>query len=275
MVLRVDKSKLYDAAYRGKVLDELTAALMGDERIAGAVLIGSGAAGFKDRYSDIDLAVLVGDEAKVDEVYSDWWSRIHALFPIIDAFKEQPRHLYGFLLNHFLELDVGFQGAAGLYERKPRWRILFDRHGMIPSLMKPREKPTVDQAVAHEKRMQDSWYYVLHSVNSIQRGQPLRASFFIATLRDEAVMMAGLSRGLRTGVDSYFEDADLLPEEVRRRIGEAFPRNLDPAELFRALKATVDVYYGEAGNLDVKLGMDRAPRLRVAIAEYLSAFSTG
>jgi hypothetical protein len=50
---------------------------------------------------------------------------------------------------------------------------------------------------------------------------------------------------------------------------------VDPAELLRALKATVDVYYGEAGNLDVRLGMDRAPRLRAAMAEYLSAFSPG
>ena len=166
MVLRVDESKLYSTAYRGRVLDELTAALMEDGRIAGAILVGSGAARFKDRYSDIDLAVLVGDEAKVDEVYADWWRRIHALFPIVDAFKEQPRHLYGFLLDRFLELDVGFQG-------------------------------------------------------------------------------------------------------------EAFPRSLDPAELLRALKATVDVYYGEAENLDVKLGMDRAPRLRAAMSEYLSAFSPG
>jgi hypothetical protein len=275
VVLRVDESKLYSAAYRGRVLDELTAALMEDGRIAGAVLVGSGAAGFRDRYSDIDLAVLVGDEAKVDEVYADWWGRIHAFFPIVDAFKEQPRHLYGFLLDGFLELDVGFQGEAGLYERKPRWRILFDRRGVIPSLMKTKGKPAVDQAAAHEKRMQDSWYYVLHCVNSIQRGQPLRASFFIATLRDEAALMAGLSRGLRTGVDSYFEDTDRLPEEVRRRIGEALPRSLDPAELLRALKTTVDVYYGEAGNLDVKLGMDRAPRLRAAMSEYLSAFSSG
>jgi len=88
MVLRVDESKLYSAAYRCRVLDELTTALMDDERIAGAVLVGSGAAGFKDRYSDIDLAVLVGDESRVDEVYADWWRRIHALFPIVDAFEE-------------------------------------------------------------------------------------------------------------------------------------------------------------------------------------------
>jgi hypothetical protein len=88
MVLRVDESKLYSAAYRSRVLDELTAALMEDKRIAGAVLVGSGAAGFKDRYSDIDLAVLVGDEARVDEVYADWWRGIHVLFPIVDAFKD-------------------------------------------------------------------------------------------------------------------------------------------------------------------------------------------
>jgi uncharacterized protein (DUF2236 family) len=53
------------------------------------------------------------------------------------------------------------------------------------------------------------------------------------------------------------------------------PLVVDPAELLRALKATVDVYYGEAGNLDMRLGMDMAPRLRAAMSEYLSAFSPG
>jgi len=34
MVLRVDESKLYSTEYRSRVLDELTAALIDDERVA-------------------------------------------------------------------------------------------------------------------------------------------------------------------------------------------------------------------------------------------------
>jgi len=273
MPLNVDESKLYNAEYRDRVLDKITEALMGDERIAGAVLVGSGATGFKDRYSDVDLAVLVGDEAKVEEIYGDWWGRLHTLLQVVDAFKEPSSHLYGLLLDRFMELDISFQGESGLFERKPNWRVLFDRRGVIPKLMKPRVKLAVDQVAAHEKRMQDSWYYVLHSVNSIQRGQPLRASFFIRWLRDEAVLMAGLSRGLNTSAGSYFAETDRLPEEVKKRIVDAFPVSMEPAELLRALKAVVEVYYDEAERVDAKLGMDRAPRLRDAVREYLSAFS--
>jgi hypothetical protein len=94
-----------------------------------------------DRYSDIDLAVLVGDETRLEAVYADWWDRLHTLFNPVDAFKEPSQHLYGLLLDRYMELDISFQGESGLYERKPNWTILFDRRGVIPSLMKPREKP--------------------------------------------------------------------------------------------------------------------------------------
>ena len=273
MSLRVDESKLYTIEYRKHTLDRLTAELLKDRRIAGAVLVGSGSFGFKDRYSDIDLAVLVGDEGKLDEVYVDWWGRVHAAFPVIDAWKEKPRRLYGFLLDRFLELDIGFQGPTGLYERKPEWRVLFDKRGNIPSLMKPRPKLTEDQAAAHDKRMQDSWYHVLHCVNSIQRGQPLRASFFVAFLRDEAILMAGLNRGLRTDTRSYFADADKLPEDVKARILDCFSASMEPAELLRALNAVVVVYYDEAARLEAGFGVDRSSHLGAAMREYLSIFS--
>lgn len=273
MSLRVDESKLYTTEYRKRTLDRLTAELLKDGRIAGAVLVGSGSFGFKDRHSDIDLAVLVGDEGKLDEVYADWWGRVHAVFPVIDAFKERPRRLYGFLLDRYLELDIGFQGPSGLYERKPEWRVLFDKRGTIPSLMKQRPKPAEDQAAAHDKRMRDSWYHVLHCVNSIQRGQPLRAGFFLAFLRDEVILMAGLNRGLRTDARSYFADADKLPEDVRTRVYDCYPASMEPNELLRALRAVVGVYYEEAAQLDARFGANRAARLGAAMRDYISIFS--
>ncbi len=273
MPLSVDESKLYDAEYRNRALKKLINALSGDDRITGAVLVGSGATGFRDRYSDVDLAVLIGEEARLEEIYADWWDRLHTLFNPVDAFKEPSKHLYGFLLDRYMELDISFQGESGLYEHRPNWRILFDRRSVIPSLMKTREKPAVDKAAAHEKRIQDSWYYVLHCVNSIQREQPLRASFFISFLRDEAVLMAGLSRGLKTSAGSYFAETDRFPEDVKKRIVATFPVSMESKDLLRALRAVVELYYDEAERLDRELGMDRTQKLRAAMRAYLSAFS--
>jgi hypothetical protein len=47
---------------------------------------------------------------------------------------------------------------------------------------------------------------------------------------------------------------------VKKQIGDAFPRNLEPTELLRTLKTVVDLYYNEAERLDQKRGMDRASR---------------
>jgi predicted nucleotidyltransferase len=273
MPLRVDEEKLYDSEYRNHILETVTRALIDDKRIAGALLVGSGAKGFHDRYSDVDLTVLVGDETQLEEIYVDWWERLHDLLPTIDAFKEPSSHLYGLLLNRYMEIDIGFQGESALFERKPNWKILFDRRGVIPSLMKPREKAVDDQSTAHDKRLQDSWYYIIHTISAIQRGQPLRANFFINFLRDEAILMAGLNRDLATSLRSYHKEADKLPEEVKKKIINSIPANTKPVEQLRALRTVVNLYYEEAEKLDRKLGMQRTKKLQAAMKEYLTKFS--
>ena len=49
-------------------------------------------------------------------------------------------------------------------------------------------------------------------------------------------------------------DTDNLPGEVKKQIGDAFPRNLEPTELLRTLKTVIDLYYSEAERLDQKRG---------------------
>jgi len=71
----------------------------------------------------------------------------------------------------------------------------------------------------------------------------------------------------------YNAETDKPPDEIKKRIVDASPVSMEPAELLRALKTVVEVYYDEAEMVDAKLGMDRAPRLRDALREYLSAFS--
>ena len=58
-------------------------------------------------------------------------------------------------------------------------------------------------------------------------------------------------------------DTDNLTGEVKKQIGDVFPRNLEPLERARlgTLKTVVDLYYSEAERLDQKLGMDKASRM--------------
>ena len=70
---------LYTPEERQQVLDTLLNVLKGDGRIAGVLVVGSGAVGFKDDYSDIDLSVVMTSEEDVESVFHDWDFRCHAI----------------------------------------------------------------------------------------------------------------------------------------------------------------------------------------------------
>lgn len=271
--LKVDRLRLYDSEYRQKGLYTIQEGLKQDERILGALLVGSGAIGFKDEYSDLDIAVLV-EEEELNKVYLDWETRIPKLLPVIEHFKDPPKHLYGFLFDRFLEFDISFQSKSTMYARRPHWRILFDKRDLLPQLMKPRERAKRNFTEEHGKRISESWYWVIHCITSIQRCQLLRATYFINRLRDETVLMAGLNCGIRTGIDDFYGDADSLPEEKKQRILQTYPASLEPPELIRALKANVNTYYSEAALLDQKYGLKKASTLAHSMREYLEAFSS-
>jgi hypothetical protein len=262
---------LFNSEYRKNTLSLVYEALKKDGRIIGALLVGSGAVGFRDEYSDLDLAVVV-EEDTVDVVYQEWEAKIIQLAPVIGHFKEPSIHLLGFLLDGFLEFDISFQSASGLYAHTPHWRILFDKQGNIASLMKPREPESRELKADHEKRTSESWYWVIHCISSIERRQPLRSTFFIDTLRNEAIYMAGLNRGLRTGTESFLDDADQLPEAIKEVIKTAYPVSLLPRDLLTALKAAVKVYFSESIALDQKLGLNKASQLAKSMIGYLEAF---
>jgi hypothetical protein len=269
--LKVDKSKLFNSEYRQNALSLVYETLKKDGRIIGALLVGSGAVGFRDEYSDLDLAVVV-EGGTVDVVYQEWEAKIMQLVPVIEHFREPSIHLLGFLLEGFLEFDISFQSPAGLYAHMPHWRILFDKQGSMASLMKPREPESRYSKANHEKRTSESWYGVIHCISSIERHLPLRSTFFIDTLRNEAICMAGLNRGLRTGTESFLDDADQLPEAIKEVIKTAYPTGLLPRDLLTALKAAVEIYFSESIALDHKLELNKAFQPSQSMMGYLEVF---
>ena len=129
---------LFTPTSRRRTLDILLEAFAGDPRLTGLLIVGSGADGFADRYSDIDLSVVVTERAQVRPVYEDWSRRLEALLPVVHAFgldRGPEVYIYGALLENFLELDISFLALPDLHAKRPRWRVAFDRSGQIEAQM--------------------------------------------------------------------------------------------------------------------------------------------
>ncbi len=262
---------LYTPQERQKILDLLIAALQTDNRITGAILVGSGSVGFDDEYSDIDMAIIVAAEDDVDPVSQEWLARFEELLPVAHhfIFSRAPNvYLYGFMLENFLELDISFQSISDLSARRERWKVAFDRTGKIEPFMQAswanRTEP--DLRETYFRWLNSIWHYVLHIGLCVKRGHLWRARHYLEQLRDRTVELAGLNNGLNT---SNFRQVDQMPDDFRIALQETLVSELESDEILRALRAATRCFFKQAHALDEKLDFDYSSSLAAKMEDYL------
>jgi predicted nucleotidyltransferase len=251
---------------RQTILDQLIDLFQTDSRIASVLIVGSGAFGFTDDYSDIDLAVVAYDE--LDAVYADWWSRLNEAFSVLSYFRAPARYLYGLLLTGFLEVDLGFNSLTTLIARRGHWKIVFDRSAQVESIMQAswanRHAPDMEETYTH--LVTSIWHYIMHVTVAIQRGQVWRAYSDLGDIREQTVRLAGLRYDLDT---KRFREVDRLPVDLLGSLQATLPASLQPDELQRALRAAVECFFREAYCMDAALGLKLAPIYEAQMREYL------
>ena len=116
------------------LINAVQAVMASDQRIDGLVLIGSGAVGFRDDLSDVDLIAAVAPgldpETVGDELAADLRSSL-PLYRYIQTPPARARGIHVFLLESHLELDLSFVSTAKLRATTDIWRIVFDREGEV------------------------------------------------------------------------------------------------------------------------------------------------
>ena len=154
MTERTDQTSTdhYSPVTREAILNRFLTALRSDERIAGLVIVGSGAEGFEDDYSDIDLCAVTTLADDVKPAFQEWGVKIREMLPMFHSL-ESPRapnvYLWVFLLENFLKIDLCFLCLDDLRATRKRWKTVFDRSGRIESIMQSswenRPKPNLEE----------------------------------------------------------------------------------------------------------------------------------
>lgn len=225
---------MFTPAERERVRERLVEIAGSDSRIVSAALVGSLAGGEPDRWSDIDLTFGVDDAVPVDDLLDDWTRRMVEEFDAVRLFDLSVRGTTYrvFLLADWLQVDLSFAPAATFRQGSLNFELLWGTH-------------TISDPPLPSARELFGWgvIYGRAARASIDREKWWQAEFCISALRDNALTLACLRRGLRTGYGKGFDE---LPESVTASFDDALVRSLHRGELLRALTSAVDGLLREA-----------------------------
>lgn len=271
------ENSFFSPLERQQFLELLHNQLSQDPRILGAVLVGSSAVGFTDRYSDIDIYGVVTDGVDAKSVFEDWVAKIRSLRPVIRNFSSQPSPdvwLAGFLFEDYLELDISFQEAYKLNARKEKWQVMFDRSGELEDRMKTswENRPVSPTIENYTVLLNDIWYYIVHTEVCSVRGHAIRAAYYLNYVRDFCVRLAGLLEDVET---SESRQVHLLPAEFKDELEKTLISSFELAEMQRALMAGYKLFFKLAAEMDRRLGENHSSRLEEQIRAYLALWESG
>jgi predicted nucleotidyltransferase len=213
---------LYTPEERDEVAARLLELIRADERVERVELSGSGAHGYADRWSDVDIVVVAAEGVDHRKLADSWTARMYEVFPVVYDFRVSfgEEHVRGVLLENFLEVDLGFQPwAPDSEEEWTEWGVSPDSEAGL------------------------AWHDVLHAAVAIRRGRAWRAHYYIGLLRWRTLSLAGAEMSEHKGVD------DVRPQ-LLEALQDALPRSLDPAELMRATRAVVPLFFAELRSYD-------------------------
>jgi predicted nucleotidyltransferase len=240
---------LFTPEEREETAERVSRALGDDSRVEGVVVVGS-LAHQADRWSDIDLEVVVADDEELAAITSDWVGYLYELLPVVHHFETAfgETLVRGFLLENLLELDVAFERA----ERFSIWgpaRVVFDRSGRVADAANALAANALAQGEAESADRAGeagfAWHDVLHACTAVRRGRRWKGLWYLERVRNRTLKLAQERRGYYA---EFFDYADDLPLEDLRPLEDTLVVSLDPASLLGAIEVATRAFLAELGH---------------------------
>lgn len=240
---------------RAVLQDTLIGGAREDDRIVAAALVGSGATGGQDRWSDIDLALRLGPGADRDTVVAAWTERMYGRHLAVDHLDvSRGDTLYRvFLRADTLQVDLSFWAHDRFRPTGSRFALLFGE-----ALDDDFTEPAAATQLAGQ-----AWLYALHARSSIARGRRWQAVHMIDGMRDQVIALACSRHDLPAVQGRGVDD---LPQELTDSLTATLVGTCDTGALHDAFAATCAAFAGELAYVGQALAVKLAPVLRELVA---------
>jgi hypothetical protein len=223
-----------------------------DERVVAGAAVGSLAVGSGDRFSDLDLTFGIADRVPVARVLDDWTRMLAEELDAVQLaeLKAGPTIYRVFLLPDALQFDLSMTAATEFRPAGPRFQLLFGDTAADESGVRRRAQGSLfipTPAVAGDVF---GWgvIYALHARACIERGRVWQAEHYVGAVRDHALSLACLHRGLPAVQARGYDE---LPPETLAGFDRTDVGSLEPDALRGALSASVLSLLNEGAEADL------------------------
>jgi hypothetical protein len=232
---------VFTVAQRDDLAKNLLRLADDDDRVVAAAVVGSLAVGHGDRFSDLDLTFGVADLVPITEMLDDWTRALTKNFGALRLadLERGPTTYRVFLLPDALQLDLSMTPAAQFRPAGPRFRLLFGETATGDAETAGSGTPAgifISTPCVEQDLFGWGVIYALHARACIERRRFWQAEHYVGAVRDHALSLACLRRGLPAVQARGYDE---LPTELLARLEAAHVGGIDPMTLRSALAASV------------------------------------
>jgi hypothetical protein len=232
-----------------------------DERVVAGAAVGSLAVGSGDRFSDLDLTFGIADAARVADVLEDW-TRVLAeelgAVRLVDL-EVGPTIYRVFLLPDALQFDLSMTPEAAFRPAGAKFRLLFGETAADSDApARPPGGLHLSTPVVAADIFGWGVIYALHARACIERGRVWQAEHYVGAVRDHALSLACLHRGLPPAQARGYDE---LPSETLARLDGAHIGSLEGGALRAALAASTRALLDAGADAEVQRADVIAERL--------------
>ena len=229
---------MYTEKDRLALLDRIMAFVKDKPEFVCLVQIGSGAEGFADIYSDIDLMAGCGDATSVkaagDKLFA-FFAELGAVY--VDHRQWSPTVLgVSAYFENGLSVDLSFMPAHEIPIMSKQWRLLWSSvDGLEAELVQKTEALVTDDGLNHHR-----FFFALRKTEiAILRGNYIYAEMTLSDARQMLLRMEAAAEGKKI---HEFKAYHTLNRDFLRNLQETYPNALSRTVLTDAKDALLSLY---------------------------------
>jgi predicted nucleotidyltransferase len=245
---------MYTTIERENLLHQLIDYCKTIKKVQGFLLVGSGATGFRDECSDLDVLIVVENSEDTELVQKVLHDFIHNYNKVLMSKlyrHEEDIFVICYLFDNYLELDLGIWSFKKIRATKPYWKLIYDVKNNIQEKLE--ETLKLHEVPCFEDVIKDSisftWQFVHSASIAIKRNNLLKAVKDIDVLRDKIIQFICIKNGVLYDFDKNF---DRLDGPFVSRLIKTYEIRMDAVYITQSLHEVIalyfDVIYDELGD---------------------------